>query len=129
MCLKGTTHNGTTKSKQVMLALYSIDLLPRLWLLHCWQIQSQHSDLFWVPTKLWEYLGTLMISRPTLSCSHWWKFVCTECPHDIIMTFVIMTLRHNKGPACCDFYDIVLINLFKILDDISYILNLENDEN
>ena len=26
-----------------------------------------------------------MISRSALSCSHWWKFVCTECHHDIIL--------------------------------------------
>ena len=29
-------------------------------------------------------LGTYMISRPTLGCSHWWEFVCTECHHDVI---------------------------------------------
>ena len=39
-----------------------------------------------------------MISRPTLSCSHWREFVYTECHHD-----VIMTLRHSNGPVCCEF--------------------------
>ena len=29
-------------------------------------------------------LGSFMITRPTLSCSHWLEFVCTECCHDII---------------------------------------------
>ena len=28
--------------------------------------------------------GTFVITRPTLSCSHWLDFVYTECCHDII---------------------------------------------
>ena len=42
-------------------------------------------------------LGTFMIRRPTLGCNHWWDFVNTECPHD-----VIMTLHHSNGPVSCD---------------------------
>ena len=38
----------------------------------------------------WRILGkcldTYMISRPTLSNSHWWKFVYTKCRHDVIMS-------------------------------------------
>ena len=30
-------------------------------------------------------LGTFMVSRPTLSCSHWWELVYTECCHGIIL--------------------------------------------
>ena len=29
-------------------------------------------------------LGILMIHRPTLGCDHWWKFVHTECYHEVI---------------------------------------------
>ena len=43
-------------------------------------------------------LGTFVISRPILSCSHWWEFVYTECHHD-----VIMMLHCSNGPACGDF--------------------------
>ena len=31
------------------------------------------------------FLGTFVTSRPTLSCSHWWEFVQTECCHDAIL--------------------------------------------
>ena len=38
---------------------------------------------------LW-HLGNVpwhfMISRPILSCSHWWEFVYRECCHDISAT-------------------------------------------
>ena len=26
-----------------------------------------------------------MISKPTISCSHWWEFVYTKCYHDVIL--------------------------------------------
>ena len=31
-------------------------------------------------------LGTFMLSRPTLSCSDWWEFVCTKCHHDVVIS-------------------------------------------
>ena len=30
-------------------------------------------------------LGTFIISRPTSNCSRWWKFVYTECCHDVTL--------------------------------------------
>ena len=35
-------------------------------------------------------LEIFMLSRPTLACSHWRKFVCTEYHHDIIMCRQVM---------------------------------------
>ena len=40
-------------------------------------------------------LGTFMISRPTLSCSYWWKFVYTEYSRDIIRASVANVQRRN----------------------------------
>ena len=37
--------------------------------------------------KIWGIcLGTFVISRPTLVCSHWSEFVHTECHHDVIIS-------------------------------------------
>ena len=37
-----------------------------------------------------------MISRPTLSCSHWREFVCTECRHDVIVWVSIATFKTQR---------------------------------
>ena len=34
-----------------------------------------------------------MISRPTLSCSHWWEFLYTECCHDVILRVNITNVQ------------------------------------
>ena len=47
-----------------------------------------------------------MMRRPSLSCGRWWRFVCTECPYDVIMTlasllWLFTTLYfYFQLPAC-----------------------------
>ena len=46
---------------------------------------------------LWWCFGSFMIIRPSLSCSHWLKFVHTECCHDIILHMPVIwsMIKHH----------------------------------
>ena len=57
-------------------------------------------------------LGTFMMSRPTLSCIHWWEFVHTECCRGEV-TKTILVIRAN-----C--YRIILPHEIKITNILQY---------
>ena len=61
-----------------------------------------------------------MISRPTLSCSHWREFVSIECHHD-----VVMTLHHSYRSVCCDFSRRGFID-FYLSDDHVHLVPFED---
>ena len=43
-----------------------------------------------------------MISRPTLSCCHWWEFVYTECHHENDATSYLPHFLDNLVGLCHD---------------------------